>query len=43
VEEKARSGQGVNPEKAGSSARDKVKAAKAVPAGEKTNKDSQFY
>ena len=43
MEEKALSGQGVDPDKAGSRARDKVKAAKAVPAGEETNKDSKFY
>jgi hypothetical protein len=43
VEEKARSGQGVNPDKAGGRARDKVKAAKAVSAEEETNKDKNFF
>lgn len=43
VEEKAHRGRGVEPGKAGSRDRDKVKAAKAVPAGAETNKDSKFY
>ena len=43
MEEKALSGQGVDPDKAGSRARDKVKAAKAVSAEEETNKDKKFF
>jgi hypothetical protein len=42
VEEKALSGQGVNPDKARGGAREKVKAAKAVSAEEETNKDKNF-
>jgi len=42
VEEKAHSGQGVNPDKAGSRVRDWVTAAKAVSAEEEKNKDKEF-
>ena len=43
MEEKALSGPGVNPDKARGRAREKVKAAKAVSAEEKTNKDKNFF
>lgn len=43
MEEEAHSGQRVDPDKAGSRARDKVKAAKAVSAEEETNKDKGFF
>ena len=42
MEKKARGGQGVNPDKAGSRVRDKVKAAKAVSAEEEKIKDKRF-
>ena len=43
MEGKSLSGQGINPDKAGGRARDKVKAAKAVSAEEETNKDKNFF
>jgi hypothetical protein len=43
VEEKALSGQGVNPDKARGGAREKVKAAKAVSAEEETNQDKNLF